>query len=88
MFDYSGYEQYGYQYNYPYNYFQPSYWKDEKLFSFYSMTEAEKENLSFDHALVYYLGEVSKKVNPAFYKQIIKFAINSFCAGAANKPTY
>ena len=39
------------------------------------MTEAEKDRLTFDEALSYYLADVSKKVNIVYYKTILRFVM-------------
>jgi hypothetical protein len=39
------------------------------------MTEAERDTLTCDDAFVLYLGDVSKYVNPTYYKIVIRFMI-------------
>jgi hypothetical protein len=52
---------------------QPDEEIDKRYQRFLRMTEHERDSLTCDDAFVLYLGDVSKYVNPTYYKTVLRF---------------
>ena len=48
---------------------------DKRMEKLYKMSENDKDLLSCDDVFSLYLGDVSKLVNPTYYKNIVRFVM-------------